>query len=106
MAHKKNVELKKSFERMNYLYSGMNKTSDFRNKNLINFVIKYLRKGSVLDIGCGDGTFLNQISKMEYVSYGIEPNKQMFDIINKNKNKNVNIYNLFAEDIEKIDIIP
>jgi SAM-dependent methyltransferase len=34
------------------------------------------RRGSILDIGCGDGSFLAEMRRLGWITYGIEPDRK------------------------------
>ncbi len=63
------------------------------------FVKKYLKNGnSILDIGCGDGLFLNELNrKKRYKAYGLE---------GFNKNVIAKNFTLIPEKIENVEKIP
>jgi 2-polyprenyl-3-methyl-5-hydroxy-6-metoxy-1,4-benzoquinol methylase len=48
---------------------------NFAIKRKINLIRQYINQGTVLDIGCGSGEFLNALSEKGYQTFGIEPNK-------------------------------
>jgi len=39
-------------------------------------IYKYIKKGQILDIGCGTGEFLNAMQQYNFVATGIEPNQE------------------------------
>lgn len=48
------------------------KIVDVIEKKRVNIVLKYKKKGRILDIGCGRGIFLNQLKKLGWEVYGTE----------------------------------
>ncbi len=75
---------------------------DFRNKNLTRLVVSYVAKeGVALDIGCGSGFLLDELSRRGVNAIGIEPNR---DLIRLSKKRNVALTILEgrAEDIGSI----
>jgi SAM-dependent methyltransferase len=56
---------------------------------------KFLDKGSILDIGCSDGAFLNSLKKYKsWLLFGVEKNKKI-----PRSNQNLNGINLFYGDL-------
>ncbi|MEL7002229.1 MAG: class I SAM-dependent methyltransferase [Bacteroidota bacterium] len=49
-------------------------------RSKVSLVRKYQNTGSLLDIGCGTGFFLNKAAKNGLNSYGVEPNKTARDL--------------------------
>jgi 2-polyprenyl-3-methyl-5-hydroxy-6-metoxy-1,4-benzoquinol methylase len=77
--------------------SFLNKFLSYLNRRL---AIKELRKfkmgGKVLDIGCGRGAFLEEMQKVGYDSYGVEPSREGYEI--SSKIRNVKIFNCQISD--------
>ncbi len=61
----------------------------FSKKRVIN---KFRKKGRILDIGCGNGDFLNSLLNDKWKIYGVEPNPIGYDLAN-HKILNNNIFN-------------
>ncbi len=85
------------------------KTSQWRidyYKDLLNKIKKFKKKGSLLDIGCGIGQFLELASKNNYETKGIELSKVGYEYCKK---QNLNVYqeNVFSNELKKnsFDII-
>lgn len=79
-----------------------NLESDFRNKNLNNFVVSSLVPGSFIDIGCGVGHILNRAKeKGRKEVYGAEPDKKLIEISKKIYNKDLQIQPYGALEIHK-----
>ncbi|MDO8609761.1 MAG: class I SAM-dependent methyltransferase [bacterium] len=58
---------------------------------IIDKIIKFKKKGKILDVGCSSGILLELLKKKNFDIYGVEPNKNAFKISYKKfKNK---IYN-------------
>ena len=49
-------------------------------KYKLKIISRYKPSGSLLDYGCGDGSFLKFISNHNYTAYGFEPNQKAKDI--------------------------
>ncbi|MBD3202921.1 methyltransferase domain-containing protein [Candidatus Woesearchaeota archaeon] len=75
---------------------GLQRTELFQKE--INNIKKIKSKGSLLDVGCGTGTFLNLV-KDKYNAIGIEPDINLYNI--GNKLYNIKIQNKFLRDIKK-----
>lgn len=73
----------------NYLYvSGTSKTlKDYSDwfANFVNETITY-KTNRILDIGCNDGTQLDSFKKMGYITYGIDPAKNIHSSSSKKHN--------------------
>lgn len=75
---------------------------DFRNENLTRLVASYIKKdGVVLDIGCGSGFLLDELSRRGVKAIGIEPNRDLIRLANK-RNAALAIFEGRAEDIGAI----
>lgn len=60
-----------------------NLEKDFRNDNLTNLVLSLIRKGSLLDVGCGYGLLLSRASKKNISTKGLEPDRRLIDLSKK-----------------------
>lgn len=56
-------------------------------KNALNFLIKYLPKEKVLDIGCGTGSMASELANNGYFVTGMDINQEMINEANKKSNK-------------------
>ena len=65
----------------NYLYAtGTNQTIKDYSRWFANFVQEYTGiTGTVLDIGCNDGTQLNSFKDLGFTTYGIDPAENLYD---------------------------
>ena len=72
----------------NYLYAtGTNQTIQIYSKWFANFVKEYIgSSGSVLDIGCNDGTQLNYFKDIGFDTYGIDPAENLHERSKSNHN--------------------
>ena len=72
----------------NYLYAtGTNQTIKDYSRWFANFVQEYIGKtGTVLDIGCNDGTQLNYFKDLGFDTYGIDPAENLHDRSSVNHN--------------------
>ena len=69
-------------------------------KSRLELFEKFLgKKGSILDIGCGPGFFLNEAKKSGWKVKGIEPSEYASNFAKKNFN--LNIINCNYEDLKK-----
>jgi len=75
--------------------------NDFRNYNLTNLIVSKIKRGSVLDIGCGNGHLLSLLKKRGFAVYGIEPNQELIKLA-KGMDKDLQITNGYAEHLAKI----
>ncbi|MHB1644988.1 MAG: class I SAM-dependent methyltransferase [Candidatus Acididesulfobacter diazotrophicus] len=57
------------------------------------YIEQFLKKGKILDIGCGSGGFINSLSKNNWEIYGIEPNQTGFALSSAILHKKINLYN-------------
>lgn len=74
-------------------------TYDFRNENLTRLVASYVAKdGVALDIGCGSGFLLDELSRRGVNAIGIEPNRDLIRLAKK-RNASLTIFEGRAEDI-------
>lgn len=62
----------------------------FSKKYVIN---KFAKEGRILDIGCGNGNFLNSLQSDKWEIYGIEPNSAGYDLTRKKNITSSNIFN-------------
>ena len=56
---------------------------DFRNANLYNLIVNYLKGSNLLDVGCGPGNFLFLAQKYGYEVSGIEPDSELIALGNR-----------------------
>lgn len=85
------------------LYKLLGDTStDIRNKNLYVFLLPFIKGKTLLDIGSGRGHFMNLAKKIHYSVEGIEPDKKLIEMTEKTYGKIGNIYNIRAEEIDRI----
>ena len=56
---------------------------DFRNANLYNLIVNYLKGSNLLDVGCGPGHFLFLAQKYGYEVSGIEPDSELIALGNR-----------------------
>lgn len=77
-----------------------------KEKMLLGYFRGNKRKLSILDIGCGEGSFLSSLDKKTFDTYGLEINPEGADICIK-KNLKVYTQNIFNVDFKgkKFDII-
>jgi len=75
--------------------------TDYRGPNLIKYIEPLLNQGSVLDVGCGNGYYMNILKRKGFDVHGIEPSEGM---INKAKEifGDVDIRRGWAEDMIKV----
>ena len=75
---------------------------DFRNENLTRLVASHVVKsGTALDIGCGSGFLLDELSRRGVNAIGIEPNRDLIRL-SKKRNAALAIFEGRAEDIGSI----
>lgn len=85
------------------LYSGIgNLEKDFRNNNLTNLVLSLIRKGNLLDIGCGYGLLLSRASKKNISTKGLESDRKLIDLSKKLFGE-LNIVQTSLEDHESME---
>ena len=66
----------------------------------VKFAMPYLKKGMKgLEIGCGVGTFMNEIQKEDILMFGVEPEQVSAHI---GRSNNLNIANCYFEDFKSI----
>jgi len=88
---------------INYLYQLVRKYTAKRKLKLIQNITK---QGTILDIGCGTGEFLNQCQLNNYTCIGIEPNEDARNLAIENYNLDVRTENSIATlKNNSIDII-
>lgn len=92
-----------SGERLLEHYEGIYEVAyDFRNENLTRLVASYIEKNGVaLDIGCGSGFLLDELSRRGVRTIGIEPNRDLIRLAKK-RNAALVIFDGRAEDIGAI----
>ncbi|MBI5065434.1 class I SAM-dependent methyltransferase [Candidatus Woesearchaeota archaeon] len=105
---------------LNDFYNGeyYNKTWQFKSKydislkfkrkyftKIAKLIEKYKKPGSVLDIGCGTGDFLNVMKKRGWDTFGTELNSYARDFVKKKYNINTNNLDLEKFEPEKYDLI-
>ena len=68
-------------------------------------VRKFLQGGSVLDIGCGTGHLLRELSDEGREVTGVEPTKELFEYSKKicEKHKKINLYNVGGEHLKELN---
>ncbi len=75
-------------------------------KNKVKLILKHKASGSLLDIGCGTGEFLNACKNAGFSAFGIEPDSEARNFSKKNYNLNVNSTDaLFDFSENQFDII-
>ena len=97
-----NVEIKKYYPQLKY-YNIYKKNlssllSNFSLTRLINNIKKYKKKGRLLDIGYGDGSFLYKVQNEGFEVFGSDISSEAFEIVNKKLGFNKNIFNCELED--------
>jgi 2-polyprenyl-3-methyl-5-hydroxy-6-metoxy-1,4-benzoquinol methylase len=99
-----NGKQEESFEYLSKFYSDLkDQEEDFRNNNLTDLVLNYLKKGSILDVGCGVGFLLVKAKDRCSKIYGIEPNKRLTHLLCTDSGGAMKIFNIRAEELSKID---
>ncbi|UCE37883.1 MAG: methyltransferase domain-containing protein [Thermoplasmata archaeon] len=97
------MEKKKSFDYVeDHYFKLKDQEEDFRNNNLTDLLLTYLKGGTVLDIGCGVGYFLSKAEKRCSKAYGIEPNKNLSRFIRKEFNSSVIIFEIWAQELDTL----
>lgn len=85
----KNPNPKKMFNKNYPFYTSGSKHMIYHFANFANFIKKkYLKKGSILELGSNDGTFLKNFKNNDHI--GFEPSKNVHTIAQKNKINSVN----------------
>jgi 2-polyprenyl-3-methyl-5-hydroxy-6-metoxy-1,4-benzoquinol methylase len=100
------IFLKKNYLKKNHYENGNPRTGKFALKDDLrryNQFKKIIKNKIILDVGCGDGTFLSLIKNSKFVS-GIEINKYLQKKIKKNKKK-IEIFNNLSSVNKKFDVI-
>ena len=54
----------------------------FRNKLIVNNITNVLKRGAVLDFGCGNGNLIEMLSALGYTCTGVEPSKSSIVYLN------------------------
>lgn len=90
-----NKELEKFYNESYYAYNYYGLLNRCFLKLRANKVQKNKRNGSILDIGCGEGSFLEEMEKRGFECYGLETSKAG---ITASRKKGIVVY----EDIQKI----
>lgn len=71
-----------------YKHLDHSESADFRNENLADFVIEKMKKGSVLDVGCGSGLVVIKSNlKGHDVSVGVDIETDLLNIARKKSRK-------------------
>ena len=96
------IEMKNYYPPVKY-YNGHKKSlsallSHLTLKRLINNIKKYTKKGRLLDIGYGDGSFLYNAQNEGFEVFGLDISSEAFEIVNKKLGSNKNIFNCELED--------
>ncbi len=68
-----------------------------------NLIQKYAKPGTLLDYGCGTGDFLLKASRKDWVTFGLEPDKEARKIAQAKNEKQ--IHESIADLKEKVDVI-
>lgn len=76
--------------------------NDFRNNNLYAFLIPQLQNGSLLDIGCGAGHFLDLARQKGLQVTGIEPNPALVALSEKLYGRSSDILNVGIDQIDRL----
>ncbi|MDP2684408.1 MAG: class I SAM-dependent methyltransferase [bacterium] len=89
-------------KRLAEIYNDLDElNNDFRNANLTSKLVQLVSGNSVLEIGCGNGTLLGELTKVGKRVKGIESNPEIISLAKK-INANLNIVQGFAEDLDGI----
>ena len=92
-----------SFQHLEYLYRELDDLkNDFRNPNLYRLVLSYAKGKEILDVGCGVGHFLAVAHQEGFCVAGLEPNEKLIELSRKFYPFDLNIYPLYAEQIDQI----
>ena len=78
--------------------------TDYRSKNVRKVVKKFLQGGGVLDVGCGTGHLVRELTNEGRNVVGVEPTKDLFEYSKKvcEKDKRIKLYNLSGMDLKKL----
>jgi SAM-dependent methyltransferase len=76
--------------------------NDFRNKNLYALLTRELKNGSLLDIGCGAGHFLNLARQKGLPVTGIEPNPALIALSEKFYGRSADILPIGIDQIDRL----
>ena len=102
----KNLNLIKKKEADRYFIRNKNNTPNLIDKKILDLIrINSIKANNILEIGCGNGTKLNQYSKLcnSRKSYGIDLSKKA--ILNGKRNyKDLKLLNISSIEIDKIKI--
>lgn len=77
------------------------KVRDKMYKLEFDFIYKFIKKGSVLDVGCSGGEFLVYFKNVGFNCYGVEPSKDSYTIAYQKFKKNIINMALLNADIEE-----
>lgn len=98
-------DIDKLYNTDNYQSKFYSNLNQLENKNTLNYINKYIKKNSsVLDYGCGNGSLLNEISKITKNLFGVDTYVNNKIMTNTNI-KYYNYLNFFRNNNEKFDII-
>ena len=79
-----------------------NPGEDFRNNNLADFILGFLKKGNLFDIGAGSGLLMSKASKKNIKVKGLEPDEKLIALSEKFFGK-LNINQTFIEKYNSHD---
>src|SRR5690349_19055305 len=85
-----------------YQESAENESADFRFSSLKEFLKKTMIDGPVIDIGCGPGTLVKELTKDGYEVMGLEPNPGLYDVALRIKKKSGLPYDVQQRGIESL----
>lgn len=63
------------FQDLSWIQKLKNKIFSFPGRYRFGMAPSFIKKGKILDIGCGDGLFLNSLRKLGWQTFGVEINK-------------------------------